>query len=184
MMDLNCSYNGTHGTYLTYKDGVVSTSMVLTVTTGLLSIAGCFLIMFTYVAYKNIRTKGRAMLFHLSVADLIIVLSHMVGLWNYKRFINNPEDIENSNRDTICISQGAFTLFGTVASLLWSNAIGFFMLLLVVNSSLKSEKINQVFYIVSCIVCWVIPAIIVTTNAAKHYFGFHTIGTAGNVITK
>ena len=168
-------------TFPNSRPGVMIASMTITSVVSTLSIAGCLLIMFTYLAYKSLRTKGRAMLFHLSIADLIVVISHLVGLWNYKRYLTYPDAIPESNKDPLCVSQGAFLVFGTVASMLWSNAVGIFMLVLVVNGSSKYKKINSVVYIASCIVCWLIPAVLVAVNAGKHYLGFHTIGSTSNV---
>lgn len=178
-MEENLSCNGTP--LPESRGGVIVASVVLSSTTSLLSIIGCFLLVFTYLAYGNLRTKGRAMLVHLSIADLIIVISHIVGLWNYTKYINiqNLNERNNSNKDPICVTQGAFLVFGTVASLLWSNAIGIYMLILVVNKSARAAMIHRIFYIVSCVVCWIVPVLLVAVSAGKHYLGFHTIGSTG-----
>ena len=110
--------------------GAVVAAEVLTTTTAFLSIAGCLLIIITYLAYKDLRTVARTMLVHLSLADIIISLSRVLGLYvNYMRYSERREHhwahyIYNSTSDPRCYTQAAFTVYGSIASLLWSNAIG------------------------------------------------------------
>lgn len=166
--------------YPVITDGVILAGKVLTTATSILSILGVALIMFTYVAYKDLRTRARAMLFHLSIADLIIVVSHIVSIYaNYERFILHSDiNVFNvTNKDKLCVSQAAFTTFGTLASFLWSNAIGLFMVALVINH--ERLWINQVVYVMSCVVCWLIPLVIVIADASFQFFGFVTLGSTG-----
>ena len=120
------------------------------------------------------------MLLHLSIADFIIVVSHIVSIYaNYERFIlkSDMNVFNTTNKDKLCLSQAAFTTFGTLASFLWSNAIGFFMVMLIVNH--ERLWINKVVYVISCLVCWLIPLLIVICDASLQLFGFVTIGSTG-----
>ena len=164
---------------------------VLTTIMAVLSIFGCALIIFSYIAYKDIRTKARVMLFHLSIADLIITISSLFGL--YMNFIRITDEITqpphtkglrkasfivNSTTDPRCYTQAAITTYGTIASLLWSNVIGIVMVVLVLKRD-KSQQINHVIYVVACFVCWLLPLIIVIIDGAFRLFGFVIITSTG-----
>ena len=136
------------------------------------------MIIFSYLAYKELRTKARAMLFHLSIADLIIVISHLVGFYeNFIWYIHHPEEIANSSENKLCVSQAAFLIFGAIASLMWSNAVGLFMVVLAVNAR-QRESINQAFFVTASIVCWVVPFIITVCVAALKMLGFVLVGAS------
>ncbi len=189
----SCQYSNltrpTHKDNIEYSipvPGEVKSAEALSTTMSVISILGCSLIIFTYIAYKDIRTRARAMLFHLSVADLIINISLLVGLYlNFARItegieghhkhgkahIHKADLIFNSTSDPRCYLQAAVTIYGTVVSLLWSNMIGVFMVILVVKQN-KSQRINCIFYIVACFVCWLFPLIIVTIDGALKKFGY------------
>ncbi len=112
------------------SDGAAVAAQVLITVIALLSIAGCLLIIVTYVAYKDLRTTARAMLVHLSIADLILSSSRIFGLYvNHLGYSNKygdslPSLLHNSTNDPRCYTQAAFTAFSSIASLLWSNSIG------------------------------------------------------------
>jgi len=114
--------------YILRGSAVVAAEVLITVM-ALLSIAGCLLIVITYIAYKDLRTIARTMLVHLSVADIIVSLSRVFGLYiNHARYSKEREHwadyIRHSTSDSSCYTQASFTAYGSIASLLWSNAIG------------------------------------------------------------
>lgn len=49
-------------------------------TVSFLSLLGASLIIFTFVAYRDLRTLARQLLVNLSIADLIVAVSHLMGL--------------------------------------------------------------------------------------------------------
>ena len=141
-------------------------------TTSVLSILGASLIIITYVVFPNLRTTARQLLISISIADIIVSLSHLVGLIaNFERFIYqfNNETWNTSTSDPLCISQAAFSMFGTLASFLLSLAIGVYLVGLVVwKKPHVWKKTVPVIYII----CWGIPSIMVIPNAVVHSFGF------------
>lgn len=146
--------------------------------TAILSVFGASLIIFTYVAFKNLRTTARQLLVNLSVADIIISLSHFVGLLaKYESmFPINGEDGNFTNVVTLphtnplCSAQGAFTAFGTVASFLWSMLIAVYMLVLTQSKTAKPRKIIvPIIYGVS----WGTPIVIIVALATMDYLGYN-----------
>lgn len=146
-------------------------------TTCILSFFGSCLIIFSYVALRDLRTAARQLLVNLSIADIIISLSHFVGLFaNFERFIdlNSPYLTTNiSTTDPVCISQAAFTLYGSVSSFLWSMAIAFYLVLLSVFSAYRKEVcLKKILIPILYIVCWGVPIMLIIPNVIEHHFGF------------
>ena len=179
-MDANCSSNQS---YPALSDEVILATQITSAFTCVLSVLGASLIIFTYVAYKSLRTTARQLLVSLSIADIIITLSHFVGLFaNYERFILVDTDDEivvvsnSSFTDPLCITQGAFTMYSTVASLLLSMHIAFYLLVLTQSESMKpATKLVPIIYVTS----WGIPLIVVGTVAALKSFGYEPISNPG-----
>ncbi|XP_064393993.1 cyclic AMP receptor-like protein A isoform X3 [Halichondria panicea] len=144
--------------------------------TSILSTLGASLIIFTYIAFRNLRTTARQLLVSISIADIIVAISHFVGLFaNFKRFIYqyNNETWNTSTTDPLCITQAAFSMFGTLASFLLSLAIGVYLVgILVWKKPRIWKRLVPIFYYI----CWGIPAIMVLPNVIGHYYGFADIG--------
>lgn len=177
----NCS-GDRNQSYPALSDQVILVTQITAGTTCILSILGASLIIFTYVAFKQLRTLARQLLASLSVADIIIAVSHFLGLFvNYKRFITEDEDgskfISNSSyADPLCITQAAFTMFGTVASLLLSMLIGFYLLVLTQSKTMKPAKCLVPFiYLIG----WGVPLVIVALVGGLRSYGYEPISNPG-----
>lgn len=111
------SSNCTH-IYPVYDRRFVATLTAAVVITSLLSVFGSALIIFTYAAFKNLRTIAREILVQLSVADIIVAVSHIVGITaNLPRFI--PKKPCEQQTDPASAFGGRHSLQGTG----WRNAI-------------------------------------------------------------
>ena len=163
--------------------------------TAILSILGASLIIFTYAAFKNLRTTARQLLVNLSVADIIISASHFVGMLanyesdlsipqlpmfsnpvNHTGFINDSRSLPYTN--ALCSTQGALTVFGTVASFLWSMLIAVYMLVLTQSSTARPRKVLvPIIYAVS----WGIPVVIVVVLATLDFLGYNPDDSPGKV---
>ncbi len=142
---------------------------ILVGTTCILSILGASLIILTYVAYKDLRTTARQLLVNLSVADWIVAASHFVGIFHYKTFIPQYNRHYRSNTDTLCSVQGAFAMFSTVASFLWTISLAAYMFTIIVWRRPKlAKRLVVLFYLV----CWGIPTILTIWFGFKKFFGF------------
>ena len=146
--------------------------------TCVLSALGAALIIFSFAAFKELRTAARQVLLNLSVADIIVAGSHLTGLFlNYERYVRaDQQALEASSRDPRCVSQAAFLVFGTIASFLWTMAIAVYMFCVIV---LKKSKLARRLVVVFYLVCWGLPAAIVLYLALEWKFGFHPSATIG-----
>ena len=146
-------------------------------TSAILSVFGASLIIFTYVAFKKLRTTARQLLVNLSVADIVISLSHFVGLLaKYETYLHPDDKYQNASTSPLCSTQAAFTAFGTVASYCWSMLIAVYMLFLTQSRSATPRKILvPIIYLIS----WGIPIVIVIVIAATDYLGYNPQDTPG-----
>ena len=143
------------------------------------------MIIFTYVAFKKLRTIARQLLVSLSVADIIIAVSHFVGLFaNYRRFIVQDEDgvrvtSNSSHNDPLCITQGAFSIFGMVASLLFSVMIAFYLLVLTQSKSMRPARLMLPFIYV---IGWGVPFVVALFVAGVRSVGYEPVSNPGNFV--
>lgn len=134
--------------------------------TCVISICGSSVIILTYVAFKDLRTLARQQLVNLSLADIVVAASHIIGLLAQKvENYNGPDwtDINNvstSNfnstvQPTLCRVQGGFTMCGSIASFLWSLALGLYMLMIIVLK--RPEIARYMVFFIYYPVCWGLP---------------------------
>ena len=134
-------------------------------TTCVVSVCGACLIILTFLAFKDLRTLARQQLVNLSVADILVAGSHLLGLAalrveNYDPWTdmdegsNHTNDTPAGNSTMLCQIQASFTMFGTIASFLWSLALGFYMLVIIV---LRRPDIARYLLVLYYPVCWLIP---------------------------
>ena len=140
--------------------------------TCILSILGAGLIILTYVAFRDLRTTARQLLVNLSIADLIVAVSHLAGiLSNYDRFRKDPCNtrVSSSSGDVWCSTQGGITMFSSLASFLWTLAVAVYLFaVIVVRKPNLAKKLVVVFYVL----CWGIPAVLVVVFGMENYLGF------------
>ena len=178
-MDVNCSDNEI---YPALTDPIILATQITGTVTCLLSILGSSLIIFTYAAFKDLRTLARQLLVSLSVADILVAASHFVGLFaNYERFIYVDDEgktvVSNTSYlDAACITQGAISMYGTLASFLLSMLIALYLLVLTQAKSVKPARcLIPIIYAVS----WGIPLVMVAVVAGIQSFGYEPISNPG-----
>ena len=144
----------------------------------ILSALGAGLIIITYVAFKDLRTTARLLLVNLSVADIIVALSHFVGLQaNYDRFIDFEDCSVNNKTDDLCTTQGAVTMFGVLASFFWTTAVALYLLVVIVLQKPEAaKKLQFAFYPI----CWGVSAVMAVFYAVVGYISFEK--SQGNFI--
>ena len=143
--------------------------------TCLLSIFGAGLIVFTYAAFKNLRTIAREILVQLSIADIIVALSHMIGvLAVFPRYVTSPwvtpeAVMDLSDEDIVCEVQGGVAMFGTISSFLWTIAVAVYLLSIIV---LEKPRFARCLRFIFYPICWGIPLSLVVWFGVEDYLGF------------
>ncbi len=178
-MDANCSNAsvGDEEYYPAIDLSVITAVKVLVSLSSALSVAGASCIIITYLAFKDLRTTARGLLVNLSVADILIAVSHFVGIVaNYERFMPyyNGTSKEESVEDPLCISQAAVTMFGNIAMFLWTMSVAVYILTLTVMGG--KRRLLRVMVVAMYVICWGVPTLTVVISAAKHVLGAYTAG--------
>ena len=145
-----------------------------------LSMLGAILIILSYCLIKDIQTKSRQILVHLSFADFGVACSNFIGVTVYfDQYIRHcPMDTSNVNNtlslsnkvsngvnsalscqalNGLCRAQAFFAAFSTLASVLWTLSLAVYIYCLVVHSS---KKVHHKVLYVACIFCWGLPLLI------------------------
>lgn len=124
----------------------------LRVVTGIvcgLSIIGSFLIILAYVLFKNRRSRTREILVNISLMDLGVALSNLLGIcinfdYLYYKYKNQPpEYIEG-----LCKTQTFFAAYCTYGSVFWTICLAAYIYLLIIQYSGK----KMYYILVSCYV--------------------------------
>ena len=151
---------------------IVALKVIVGVTC-VLSVFGASLIILTYVLFKDLRTTARQLLVNLSVADIFVAGSHFVGLFtNFDRFVHQV----NPAFDTLCTVQAAVTMCGTLASFLWTVAIGLYMFMVIVRRQPHlAKKLVYAFYPF----CWGVPMVVTIIFGANKLLGFEQAADIG-----
>ena len=153
--------------YPSHKSYFVLALKITVGTTCILSILGASLIILTYLAFRDLRTTARKLLVNLSVADIVVAASHFVGLFtNYERFLYNGN---SKSTDIGCSIQAAFTMYGSIASILWTIAVALYMFTVIVLRKPTTAKRTLPVYF---LVCWGVPVVFTVSFGLKKYLGF------------
>ena len=146
------------------------------------SIVGACLVIFTYVAFKDLRTTARQLLVNLCVADILVASSHFVGIIiNYERFIPyyNGGYSNLSSHDPLCITQASVTMFGSIASFLWTMSIAVYFLLIITS---RNKKIIKWIVVLLYLISWGLPIPFIIASGAKRFLGFELTGGLGKCL--
>ena len=155
LMDIDCDQHILPGHVLQKQVGVRAAVGV----TCVLSVIGSLLIIFSYVLFPNLRTRARYILVHLSITDLVLAVSNLVGdVANFDSHVQRSTHINHSNEinDTIyCKIQGFFTLYSTLSSVLWTILLAVFVYILVTAGNPK--RITKFLMWFCYLLCYGLP---------------------------
>ena len=146
------------------------------------SMAGALLIIFSYLLFKDIRTKARQVLFHLSIADFGVGCTNLIGaVVYYFHFIHECEYGKHlllpcTAYKGLCKTQAFFAAFFTIASILWTLVLALYVYILVVDTGRKlSDWIVRVGYFV----CWGMALFVSLWFVLTHKLGTTNLGSGG-----
>ena len=160
--------------------------LALRVTVGVtcfLSMLGATVIILSYFLIRDIQTKSRQILVHLSFADFGVACSNFIGVAVYfDQYIRHcPTTYSSTTTNTnqrgreygylnstnsglscstlkgLCTTQAFFAGFSTLASVLWTLFLAVYIYCLVVHSSKRVH--HKVLYL-AYVLCWGLPLFI------------------------
>ena len=131
--------------------------VILSAIVCLLSVFGSLAIILTFAFVKEIRSKARELLVHLSVMDLMYSMANLVGLWlpYHKHLITNHTNTSTySTYHGVCEAQAFLAYYGTIGSVLWTLGLAVYLYYRIVSrDSVVSRRVTFVLYIL----CYSLP---------------------------
>lgn len=154
----------------TYHD-VSSGTGVTTILSSFFSIVGSLLIIITFVAYKEVRTVGRAILVFLAIADFFTGVGYIFGtavFLHYRSKVDSYSETPNGSYIPLCEIQSFITTVFPISSFIWTtNLAVYFFITIVLRKIWAAKKLMIVFHITS----WGIPLLICIPAAAAGILG-------------
>ena len=133
--------------------------------TCLVSMLGSSSIVLSYVCFKQLRSKAREILVHLSVMNFAASLSMFVGIAlnfssnsNFHRvgIATGTHDQAHDTYRKLCVAQAAFLVYSDLASLLWTISISIYCYFLLMFEDCKLAHRSVYGYY---LVCYGLPLI-------------------------
>ena len=148
--------------------------------TCILSMLGTVLIFFTYLCFKYLRNRPRELVLHLAVMNFTVACANAIGIFvDYNKLLYPKASSSNPNYDIdkgLCITQASFSMYGTLGSILWTNALAvYFYMRVVVNNNKLCRQIVLCFYAI----CYGLPLIMTAWFASTGRLGYDPLYGSG-----
>ena len=142
---------------------------ITTIFSSIFSILGSLLIITTFVAFKEVRTVGRAILVFLAIADFFTALGYTFGAGVYLHYRPKLENEPlNGSYIPLCKFQSFVTTFFPISSFLWTtNLAVYFFVAIVLRKIQMAKKMIVVFHVVA----WGVPLLICIPAVATNVLG-------------
>lgn len=144
--------------------------------TCVLSIIGSLLIILSYLVQKN-RTKAREILVHISLMDLGVALSNLIGLSvNFDRFYVHGEE-PPVYIDYFCKIQAFFAEYCTLASIFWTTALAAYLFIVI---QCRKNPTYSLYFLRFCyIFCYALAIGISVWLLSIHRLGYAPYDSSG-----
>ena len=149
-----------------------------------LSMLGSLLIIFSYVFIAEIRTRSRAILVHLSIADFGVACANFIGATVYFHGYFRLNDCEKQPDNSICVvvngfctAQAFFAGYFTLASVLWTLGLAVYIYTLVATAVHSTFPIHIVRFLY--FFCWGMPLLVAVWLLQTNRLGYSPHGGAG-----
>ena len=131
--------------YRKYAQSITNRAFVTS--SSFLSIIGAFMIISSFVLWKDIRSTSRSVLVCLSIADLAVSLGYAVSVW-LPPWTTSTGEIDNN--DLECIVLSFVTSSANIISLMWSVSLAIYIYLtLVKDRPCLAHKLLPLFHATS-----------------------------------
>ena len=126
--------------------GVVTSVRVVVGITCCLSMIGAVLIILSYVLIKDIRTKSRKILLHISLMDFMVAAGNIVGiLVNFDDYLYGLEPHTYTVINNACKAQACINVYSTLSSILWTNCLAVYIY--IQNMLMGQSKVKWTMYV-------------------------------------
>ncbi len=169
-----------------------------------LSMLGALLIVLSYLCWKDLRSKGRQILVHISIMDFGVGFSNLYGAavhftdhyqkttyYNCTTFISKlfvPSYFsertayssimcpESEQIQSLCLAQAVLSLFFTYASIFWTLSLSFYLYFRIVHGSTRLAQYSLIF---SYFICYGIPILLALWMLLTGRLGYSPYESAG-----
>ena len=159
------------------KENIRIGSAILAILSSSASIVGCFLILITFVCWKDFRTTTRSILVFISIADLLTATGYVVGsavylhfeIYKLREFSKTSDLTSNLNVSytQACEWQSFVTTTSSIASFFWTTVLAFYLYMTIVfKMYMCVRRLMPLIHLVS----WGVPlvlSIVAVTQAPK-----------------
>lgn len=121
-----------------------------------LSMVGSLAIIVTFVFVKDIRSKARELLVHLSLMDLMYASANFIGLWMpYRKYLNSGRNSSAYHTyHRVCQVQAFMAVYGTIGSVLWTLGLAVYLYYRIVS---RDDIVTRRVVIGLYIFCYSLP---------------------------
>ena len=147
-----------------------------------LSMLGALLIIFSYVCFKNMRSRAREILVHISIMDFLVAASNLTGAAvDFDRFYNCTKGTDSclpypASVDRWCKTQAFFAIYCTLGSVLWTVSLSVYLYFLIVHHGTKNAKYSLYF---SYLFCYLLPLVLTLWLLLTGKLGYSPYQSAG-----
>ena len=143
-----------------------------------LSILGSLAIIVTYALVKEVRSKARELLVHISLMDITYTMANFIGLIiPYRKHLhddNGDNSTSYSNEDhriyqSICEVQAFFAIYGTIGSVLWTLALAVYLYYRIVS---RDPTVTKRLLMVLYVICYMMPLYVSLWLLLDHHMGY------------
>ena len=136
----------------------------------ILSILGSLAIILTYVLVKNIRSKARELLVHISLMDIMYSTANLVGLaLPYHEHLEDNSNESESAYLTVCKAQAFIAVYGTIGSVLWTLGLAVYLYYRIVSRNGDvTRKLGRALYVL----CYALPLYVTLWLLLDDWLGY------------
>ena len=165
--------------------------------TCVLSAIGSLLIIYSYFCFRDLRTRAREVLAHISFMDLGVAVANVVGIlvefdskwgqcyYNSTLTINGEKNVFAYNQSCAdevsrkygiaCVVQAAIAEFCTMGSVFWTMALAVYLYFLIVHGTRLARRVFFSLYLF----CYAMPLFITAWLLARSRLGYARMESSG-----
>ena len=152
------------------KDFIIALNVAVGLTC-ILSMLGAGAIILSFIFSKELHTTSRFLLFNLSIADLIVAVSNLIGTTQTYQFEGINQTQARCSINSVCRFQAFTGLYGTDVSILWTVVLLTYLYITLVCYRPKT-LVNRIISAVCMVLCWGIPLAIAVWFLVEEFYGY------------
>ena len=137
--------------------------------TCVLSMFGSGAIIVSFIAFRELRTTMRYLLFNLSIADFIAAVTNLFG----SIYSLISKRYRHESNDSICVTQATIGLIGTDASIIWTIVFIVYIYMFLVCCRPR-RLVNYILLLVFTLFSWIFPIVLMMAFAFEGYLGYQS----------